>query len=139
MSSAELKQEEEQKKEETAVDKETKNQTQEVIADGQYPIMGQGTVSAEEMADYFHESGKAYPAEQLAKGGADSIETFCRIYIEEAEAEGVRPEVAFAQTMKETGFFNTEEMHRSNSLILPVSERQAAVYREIHIRMYGRE
>lgn len=104
VSSAELKQEEEQKKEETAVDKETKNQTQEVIADGQYPIMGQGTVSAEEMADYFHESGKAYPAEQLAKGGADSIETFCRIYIEEAEAEGVRPEVAFAQTMKETGF-----------------------------------
>ena len=29
---------------------------------------------------------------------------FCRIYVEECTAEGVKPEVAFCQTMKETGF-----------------------------------
>ena len=42
--------------------------------------------------------------EELAKGGADSIETFCQIYCEEAEAENIRAEVAFTQAMKETGF-----------------------------------
>ncbi len=38
------------------------------------------------------------------KAGADTIETFCRIYCEEAEAEDIRAEVAFTQAMKETGF-----------------------------------
>lgn len=50
--------------------------------------MGKGAVSVEEMVDYFHSAQKAYPAEELSKGGADTIETFCQIYIEEAEAEG---------------------------------------------------
>ncbi len=77
---------------------------QETIADGQYPIMGESAVTVQEMVDYFEESGKEYPSEKLAKGGADSIETFCQMYYDEALAEGVRPEVAFAQTMKETGF-----------------------------------
>ena len=85
-------------------EKKQETQTEEVIADGQYPIMGQSSVTTEQMVSYFQSSGKAYPAESLAKGGADSIETFCRIYVEEAQAEGVRPEVAFVQTMKETGF-----------------------------------
>ena len=61
-------------------------------------------VTVREMVDYFNSSGKEYPSDQLSKGGADSIETFCQMYYEEASAEGVRPEVAFAQTMKETGF-----------------------------------
>lgn len=69
-----------------------------------YPIMGSSEVTAAEMKEYFESSGKPYPAEALAKGGAETIETFCQIYCEEAEAEGVRAEVAFAQTMKETGF-----------------------------------
>ena len=56
------------------------------------------------MVDYFNASGEVYPAEELSEGGADSIETFCQMYYDEATAEGVRPEVAFAQTMKETGF-----------------------------------
>lgn len=79
-------------------------EAEEAIADGQYPIMGESAVTIQEMADYFNASGRAYPAEELSKGGADSIETFCQMYYEEASAEGVRPEVAFAQTMKETGF-----------------------------------
>ena len=77
---------------------------EETIAEGQYPIMGESPVTVQEMVDYFNSSGKEYPSDQLSKGGADSIETFCQMYYEEASAEGVRPEVAFAQTMKETGF-----------------------------------
>lgn len=79
------------------------NQAEEA-ASGQYPIMGSSSVTVEQMVDYFNSSGEAYPAQQLAQGGADSIETFCQMYYEEAEAEGVRAEVAFAQTMKETGW-----------------------------------
>ena len=71
---------------------------------GQYPIMGGSDITVQEMVDYFNDSGETYPSEELSEGGADSIETFCRIYYDEASAEGVRPEVAFAQTMKETGF-----------------------------------
>ena len=66
--------------------------------------MGESTVTVEELADYFEASGREYPSEELSEGGADSIETFCQMYYDEAVAEGVRPEVAFAQTMKETGF-----------------------------------
>ena len=77
---------------------------EEAIADGQYPIMGSSSVTTQEMVDYFNDSGETYPSEALSKGGADSIETFCQMYYDEACAEGVRPEVAFAQTMKETGF-----------------------------------
>ncbi len=66
--------------------------------------MGSSDVTVQEMVDYFNASGEAYPAEELSEGGADSIETFCQMYYDEATAEGVRPEVAFAQTMKETGF-----------------------------------
>ena len=79
-------------------------ETKETIADGQYPIMGNSNVTVQEMVDYFNASGEEYPAEELSGGGADSIETFCQMYYDEATAEGVRPEVAFAQTMKETGF-----------------------------------
>ncbi len=77
---------------------------EEVIADGQYPIMGNSSVTVEQMVSYFESAEVPYPAEALSKGGADSIETFCQMYYEEATAEGVRPEVAFAQTMKETGW-----------------------------------
>lgn len=87
---------------ETSVTEE--QETAEVIADGQYPIMGESSVTAEDLSTWFKENGGSYPEEELGKGGADSIETFCQIYIEEAEAEGVKAEVAFAQTMKETGW-----------------------------------
>lgn len=79
-------------------------EAEEVIADGQYPIMGKSSVNVEQMVSYFLSADLPYPAEQLSRGGADSIETFCQMYYEEATAEGVRPEVAFVQTMKETGW-----------------------------------
>lgn len=71
---------------------------------GKYQIVGKSTVTVEQLISYFNESGEKYPAEELSKGGADSIETFCQMYYDEAAAEEIRPEVAFAQAMKETGF-----------------------------------
>ena len=79
-------------------------EAEETAAQGQYPILGESAVSVQQMVEYFESSGEDYPKEALSAGGADSIETFCQMYYEEAEAEGVRAEVAFAQTMKETGF-----------------------------------
>ena len=78
--------------------------SEEVFADGQYPIMGNSDVTAQQLAEYYNASGAKYPAEELGKGGADSLETFCQMYCEEAAAEGVRPEVAFVQAMKETAW-----------------------------------
>lgn len=74
------------------------------IEPGQYPIMGVSSIRTEQMAAYFKEKDAAYPEKVLGEGGAPDIETFCKIYYEEAVKEGVRPEVAFAQTMKETGW-----------------------------------
>lgn len=77
---------------------------QEVIAPGQYPIMGSSQVTVEQMVAYFESAGVPYPSEVLGAGGAPDIQTFCEIYYEEAGAEGVRPEVPFVQSMKETGW-----------------------------------
>ena len=74
------------------------------IVPGKYPIMGASSIQLEQMIAYFEEQEEKYPAKILGEGGAPDIETFCRIYYEEAVKEGVRPEVAFAQTMKETGW-----------------------------------
>lgn len=71
---------------------------------GKYQIVGKSNVTVEQLIDYFNDSGENYPTEELSKGGADSIETFCQMYYDEATAEDIRPEVAFAQAMKETGF-----------------------------------
>ena len=89
---------------EELVDKTEKAASVEVIAEGRYPIMGATGVTLDQMVAYYAQSGAKYPGEILAEGGAPDIETFCQIYIEEAEKEGVRSEVAFAQTMKETGW-----------------------------------
>ncbi len=95
----------ENKKEDILAKEETELQeTQALISSGQYPVMGSSDITVQDMVDFFNDSGEEYPSEVLSEGGADSIETFCQMYVEEAEEEGVRPEVAFAQTMKETGF-----------------------------------
>lgn len=100
-----IKKEPEKGKKTTVKTEEPETQeTQALIASGRYPVMGSSEITVQDMIDYFNASGEEYPSEKLSEGGADSIETFCQMYIEEAEAEGVRPEVAFAQTMKETGF-----------------------------------
>ena len=76
-------------------------------------IMGTSTVTVQQMVafykkynsdfDTFTNYGTTYDG-CLSEGGCSSIEEFCQMYLEEANAEGVRAEVAFAQAMHETGF-----------------------------------
>ncbi len=113
-------------------------ETQALIASGRYPVMGSSEITVQDMIDYFNASGEEYPSEKLSEGGADSIETFCQMYVEEAEAEGVRPEVAFAQTMKETGFLQYGGMPILSSSILRGLGRPGTVCPAIPTRMSGR-
>ena len=72
------------------------------------PVLGSPSASKEvvisKMVAAYKNSGASYPVDELSKGGAPSIESFCRILYEEATDEGVRPELLFCQAMKETGW-----------------------------------
>ena len=65
-------------------------------------IMGTTSANLSQMINYYEANAK-YP-DFYKNTDAASIYSFCQIYMEEAAAEGVRAEVAFAQAMKETGF-----------------------------------
>ena len=67
-------------------------------------IMGGGIIPAEAMVDLYNQSGAIYPGDVYASYGAPTIEDFVAQCIEEANAEGVRPEVLFAQVVHETGW-----------------------------------
>ena len=71
---------------------------------GYYTIMGTTTVTLEDMTSQYEAQGVTYPSETLKDGGADTIEEFCRIILEEASLEGVRAEVVYEQSMLETGW-----------------------------------
>ena len=75
-----------------------------VLSANLYPIMGDSTVTVQQMVKWFKSKGNKYPSTIYSARGAEDIEQFCEIYYEEAAAEGVRVEVAFAQAMKETGW-----------------------------------
>ena len=66
------------------------------------PIMGESTVTVGQMANFYMDNAD-YP-EFYADTEASNIYEFCEIYKEECEAEGLRVEVAFSQSMLETGF-----------------------------------
>lgn len=77
------------------------------------PIMGATQTSVAQMVRYYNSKSSGYDTftgankkynGTLAKGGASTIEQFAQIVYEEAQAEGVRAEVVFAQCMLETGF-----------------------------------
>ena len=81
----------------------------------EYTIMGVSNITAANLVRYYntYKGSTSYDKFSgdnskyngvLAKGGASTIEEFCQIYYEECLAEGVKPEVAFAQSMLETGF-----------------------------------
>ena len=65
-------------------------------------IMGNTNVSVNQMVQLYKSSGYIYPTEIMAKGGAATIDEFCKMYLEEAKAENVRADVAFCQAMLET-------------------------------------
>lgn len=71
---------------------------------GYYTIMGETTVSLAQMTSQYEERGVEYPAATLKEGGASTIDEFCAIILEEANAEGVRGEVVYEQAMLETGW-----------------------------------
>ncbi|RRD28585.1 N-acetylmuramoyl-L-alanine amidase [Actinomyces bowdenii] len=56
------------------------------------------------MTSAYSSSGRSYPARALGSGGAPSAKDFFTILYEEAVAEGVSPELLFAQVVKETGW-----------------------------------
>ncbi len=79
--------------------------TQTVKATQRYTIMGDTTVTVDQMVRYYERySSIGYPSKDLGAGGAPDLRTFCQMYYDEAAMEGVRAEVAFAQAMKETGW-----------------------------------
>ena len=78
------------------------------------PIMGSTQTSVEQMVNYYNSKTSDYDKFKakyngkydgiLAKGGARTINEFAQIVYDESIAEGVKPEVVFAQCMKETGY-----------------------------------
>lgn len=70
---------------------------------GYYTIMGETTVTLEQMIALYEENGGKYPS-SLKEGGAETIDDFCSIILEEAEDEGIRAEVVYVQAMLETGW-----------------------------------
>ena len=67
-----------------------------------HEIMGTSSVTVDQMVSYYNKR-YTFPADTYRDKGADSAEAFFKILKEEAEAEGVRADVLFAQVMLETG------------------------------------
>ena len=67
------------------------------------PIMGKSAASVSSMVSLYNSTGHIYPAIYASKGAA-TINDFCQIVLEEANAEGVKAEILFAQAMYETGW-----------------------------------
>ena len=91
----------------------TLNPSTNNTASDKTPIMGATQTSVAQMVRYYNSKSSGYDTftgenkkynGSLAKGGASTIEQFAQIVYEEAQAEGVRAEVVFAQCMLETGF-----------------------------------
>lgn len=69
-----------------------------------YRIMGSAGVTPKQMSKMYLASGKKYPSSVYKTKGAATLDDFCRIVYEEASAEGVKPEVLFAQICHETAY-----------------------------------
>ncbi len=67
------------------------------------PIMGKSAASVSSMVSLYNSTGHTYPTIYASKG-ATTINDFCQIVLEEANAEGVKAEILFAQAMLETGW-----------------------------------
>lgn len=76
-------------------------------ATGDTPIMGSCTATADQAARYlravYARNGWSLPA--LWTRAGLSVEKIANLFWEEGAAEGVRPDVAFAQSLHETGYF----------------------------------
>ena len=67
-------------------------------------IMGLSTVSSQQLVNLYNSTGNTFPSYYTENGRNVDLNRFAQLYIEEANAEGIRADVAFAQAMKETGW-----------------------------------
>ena len=67
-------------------------------------IMGNTLTNVSQMVRRFSSAGVNYPSNVYTQYGAPSINDFCTIILQEANAEGVRAEVVFSQIVHETGW-----------------------------------
>ena len=67
-------------------------------------------------ADYFTKTvgSKGFPSVVYTDRGASNIKDFCKILYEEAQSEGVSPEVLYGQVMKETGYLKFGNLVQPN-------------------------
>ena len=77
---------------------------QAVLYDIDFTSEREDTAYREQLEQLAKEHGAEYPSASLKDGGAATIDDFCTIILEEANAEGVRGEVVFEQAMLETGW-----------------------------------
>lgn len=68
-----------------------------------YKITGTSDITARKLTEFFKKSGHKYP-KYYKNTDAKTLNEFCKMYVEEAKAEGIRGEVAFVQAMLETGW-----------------------------------
>ena len=76
--------------------------------EGLHPVMAAPTSSRDQvittMVSTYNSSDHAYPSAALSRGGAATAQSFFTTLYDEAVAEGVSPELLFAQVMKETAW-----------------------------------
>ena len=78
--------------------------TEKQYFDGsRYPIVSSSNSKPRKMASLFTEMS-VFPSSVYSKYGASDINQFCQLIYEEALAEGINPDVVFAQSMVETGW-----------------------------------
>lgn len=68
-----------------------------------YKITGSSSVTASKLAAYYNRSGHTFPS-YYKNTDTPTLEAFCSMYVSEATAEGIKPEVVFCQAMLETGW-----------------------------------
>lgn len=90
----------------SSVSKTGESVTTQMAREDNPAIMGTSMTSVDKMVAWFKSKNKTFPSLTYAQYGASSIEQFCDILFEEAQAEGVRAEVVFTQAMKETGWLS---------------------------------
>jgi N-acetylmuramoyl-L-alanine amidase len=68
-------------------------------------IMGASKVTAEQMATFLLNTNPA-PKLNIGTITPQSVLAFCKLYLDEGKAEGVRGDIAFCQSIHETGYFD---------------------------------
>ena len=71
-----------------------------------YSIAGPTTITLSQMIAFYNKSGKKYPAAQYKNKGASTLQKFCQIVMDEANAEGIPAEVVWSQICLETGYLS---------------------------------